>query len=308
MTRPTTTNPWKWKRPHAVFALDVGATAGDRQERGTQTASNLGWAGPVSNGVRQTGNSLCALAAAVQAVLQQDKSKGDVHLYVEAPLFLPGNPRRCCEADLTHMREWEAQSVHHWARTGVIKKYGKTDKLYTPRWPWTGNGGGASGMMSTQELAWLLAKLASTMKGTIPVRTCTTPTCSLITAQRTEPALVIMEAFAPGNLEVAPKHAIAKVDTPGEVWGGTWGSKTGATSKHVCDARRILDVAAHLGNVPMSCTPTCGCKRVTPINPAWYTTSGWGNGTMNLVASAVFQAGMKLAKGWTTAHGVIFWP
>lgn len=69
----------------------------------------------------------------------------------------------------------------------------------------------------------------------------------------------------------------------------------------------MLKVLGHLGWRPCSGIPRCLCP-TQPVASAWLDSSQWPTGTLNLVASAVVNAGFTPTHNPKSQHGVILWP
>lgn len=283
-----------------LFALDVGVPA---RPNPAKRSSALGWAGPKG----QTGARLDDLVAAVAGVLPT----GPVHLYLEAPLFLPTDPATSSESDLCAMRPFEHSKGNPpaWIVGGTPwpKSQAKPPIMgHNLSWPWSGNAGGAALGMALQELTWLLAKLKSRANGkgaTLVVDTCpsiqsgaeSTDDCAC-TRGRNQPAgssswqLTVLEAFHPrGKYPRVPGGAHGFVPLP--------------SPTHVQVAERIRDVADHFRGSPCL-LPGCNCVPCGQQAGVWYHSASFqpGNGTFNLVALACMAAGVGgpavKAHGW----------
>lgn len=282
-----------------IFALDVGVPA---RRSPAPRSSALGWAGPN----RTEGKSLGSLVTAVAGALKARP----VHLYLEAPLFLPTDPAdpASSEADLCAMRPFEHSggSPRAWM---VAKKPWPTSQAKAPHnlsWPWSGNAGGATLGMGLQELIWLLAQLESRAGGQgarLAVDTCPSTNSggestdgSACTATESGSAdsstwqLAVLEAFHPqGKYPRVP--------------GGAHGFVPLASPMHEKVAKRICEVADHFGGSPCL-LPGCSCVQGGQQAGVWYDSNSFapGKGTFNLVALACWSAGVSgpavNAHGW----------
>jgi hypothetical protein len=299
-----------------VFALDVGATKRFVKDLppfpyrpgaiGWATRRNRPAAPPAPNPRRAR---LADLVQDLAAALSMPSSQ--VHFYVEAPLFVAGDPASLGlpETNLLATRPFEDDNVTHWAGISVPTTRSGTKK----QWPWYSGGGGSTLAAATQELPWLLRQLALTASlNNLAVKCCPDPDCPDLWTKGARDAagtLVIMEVFSPRGWDCAKTHNPA--------WVGTW------PTDHLQVAQRVLDVAAHLGWIPHSGNADCAitrpaCSAPPPKNPAWYDTTNsvntktghpcWPGGTLNLVAAALFNADLPPRPGARTAHGVVFWP
>jgi len=293
---PWNPSAYSWGMP-PIFALDVGVPA---RPSPAGRSSALGWAGPNRN----TGKSLDDLVTAVAAALPT----GPVHLYLEAPLFLPADPGGSQESDLCAMRPFEhcKGSPRAWMVGGTAWiGSGPQGKGHNLSWPWSGNGGGAALGMALQELTWLLARLkkARGNKASLVVDTCpsthsgaeSTDDCAC-TATESGSAdsrrwrLTVLEAFHPqGKYPRVP--------------GGAHGFVPLASPMHEKVAKRICEVADHFGGSPCL-LPGCSCVQGGQQAGVWYDSNSFapGKGTFNLVALACWAAGVSgpavNAHGW----------
>jgi hypothetical protein len=280
-----------------IFALDVGVP--DRPSPAARSSS-LGWAGP-----GQSAMSLTGLANALAGCLA---APTPVHLYIEAPLFLPTDPANPASSapDLCAMRPFEHCNGSPQAWMVGNAPWPKSKGNRNLAWTWTGNAGGATLSMGLQELAWLLACLnvaAQNGGAVLQVDSCpqTAPrieeeddgACS---SGNGEPAsaqalwrLTVLEAFHPrGSYSRTGSHNFQPLTSP----------------NHVQVAERIRDVADHFKGIPCL-SPTCGCG--SPVGGqvgVWFDSAGFppGKGTFNLVALACWAAGVagpaRNAHGW----------
>jgi len=296
---PWNPSAYSWGMP-PIFALDVGVPA---RPSPAGRSSALGWAGPN----RKKGKSLDDLVTAVAAALPT----GPVHLYLEAPLFLPADPGGSQESDLCAMRPFEhcKGSPHAWmvGNTSWPKSQAKQpDHGHNLSWPWSGNAGGAALGMGLQELTWLLAQLISRAGGkgatlVVDTRPSIQPGAessddSACTATESGSAdssmwqLAVLEAFHPQG-----KYP--------RVLGGAHGFVPLASPTHVQVAERICEVADHFGGSPCL-LPGCSCVQGGQQAGVWYDSNSFapGKGTFNLVALACWAAGVSgpavNAHGW----------
>ena len=278
----------------SIFALDVGVT---RRPSPASRSSHLGWAGPGGTGTR-----LVDLVDHVAVAL----GKGPVHLYLEAPLFLPTDPAdpASSESDLCAMRPFEhsAGSPSAWV-VGAMSWPPSAPKL---SWPWFGNAGGAALGMGLQELTWILAQLeskanasgATLVVDTDPNSQPTTKTTNHSADTPTESGsansstwqLTVLEAFHPrGKYPRAARPHGFKPLSP--------------KASHKDVATRIRDVAIHFGGSPCL-SPSCSCSRTTGQTGVWFDSKSFppGKETFNLVALACWAAGVTgpahNAEGW----------
>jgi hypothetical protein len=276
----------------SIFALDVGVPG---RPRPASRSSHLGWAGP-----HGTGTSLVDLVNDIAVAL----GNGPVHLYLEAPLFLPTDPAypASSESDLCAMRPFEHSGGSPRAWVVGATSWPTSAPM---SWPWFGNAGGAALGMGLQELTWILAQLKSRASGsgaslvvdTGPSSQPTTKTTNHSAdtptgRQSANPStwqLTVLEAFHPRGKY--PRAASAH------------GFKPLSTAKHKDVAKRIRDVAIHFGGSPCL-SPSCSCPGTTGQTGVWFDSNSFppGKGTFNLVALACWAAGVtgpaRNAGGW----------
>lgn len=234
------------------------------------------------------------LTTLAQSLAGRLKTYEEVHLYVEAPLFLPG-VLGVPSTGLIKMRPFEHKEGGQpsWVinSAGGLRKWPQTNNQ-PHLWPWYSNAGAATGLMAMQELPWLLHKVA---RKRVPFSVATCPSSCPCGGKgqrrdRYSSRLVVMEAFYPRDPSLRARvcpHLAAPTN-----------------NGHVAVAKYLLRVADQFKIFPSARprTSKCHCHN----GRVWYDSARFPGGTQNLVAAAARLANMTplctpTSHGWILA-------